>query len=94
MAPNDRFIKEDTADIWDKLYNQAKKEYHPEDVTPFIHAHNVVCALESADGTIIYRLLHRGMQRRDESVRGARSSSEYVCQQRPDEDQTADCLSG
>ena len=25
MAPNDRFIKEETADIWDKLYNQAKK---------------------------------------------------------------------
>ena len=39
-------------DIWEKLYVQAKKEYHPEDVTPFVYAHHVVCALESADGTI------------------------------------------
>ena len=39
-------------DIWEKLYTQAKKEYHPEDVTPFVYAHHVVCALESADGTI------------------------------------------
>ena len=26
-------------DIWEKLYEQAKKEYHPEDVTPFVYAH-------------------------------------------------------
>ena len=39
-------------DIWEKLYTQAKKEYYPEDVTSFVYAHHVVCALESADGTI------------------------------------------
>lgn len=39
-------------DIWEKLYQRAEKEYHPEDVSPFIHAHHVVCALESADGEI------------------------------------------
>ena len=39
-------------DIWEKLYERAKKEYHPEDVSPFIQAHHVVCALESEDGTI------------------------------------------
>lgn len=39
-------------DIWETLYEKARGEYHPEDVTPFIHAHHVVCALESADGRI------------------------------------------
>ena len=44
--------KEDKVDIWEKLYERAKAEYHPEDVTPFVYAHHVVCALESEDGTI------------------------------------------
>lgn len=39
-------------DIWEKLYLKAKDEYHPEDVTPFVYAHNVVCALESENGEI------------------------------------------
>ena len=39
-------------DIWERLYERAKKEYHPEEVSPFIQAHHVVCALESEDGTI------------------------------------------
>ena len=39
-------------DIWDKLYEAAKAQYDPQDVTPFIYAKNVVCALESADGRI------------------------------------------
>lgn len=39
-------------DIWEKLYRQAEKEYHPEDVSPFVQAHHVVCALESEDGRI------------------------------------------
>ncbi|HBF15718.1 MAG TPA: cytidine deaminase [Clostridiales bacterium] len=39
-------------DIWETLYRQAEKEYHPTDVSPFIQAHHVVCALESEDGTI------------------------------------------
>lgn len=39
-------------DIWEKLYNEAKKEYHPEEVSPFIDAHHVVCAIEAEDGRI------------------------------------------
>ena len=39
-------------DIWEKLYRAAEKEYHPEDVTPFVYAHHVVCALESENGEI------------------------------------------
>lgn len=38
--------------IWQKLYEQAKKQYDPKDVTPFIYAHNVVCALEAENGQI------------------------------------------
>lgn len=39
-------------DIWEKLYNAAKQEYHPEEVSPFIQAHHVVCAIEAEDGNI------------------------------------------
>lgn len=39
-------------DIWEKLYLRAKQEYDPHEVTPFIYAHHVVCALESEDGDI------------------------------------------
>lgn len=39
-------------DIWERLYEVAKEQYHPEDVTPFLHAHHVVCALESENGDI------------------------------------------
>ena len=39
-------------DIWDKLYERARKEYHPEKVSPFVDAHHVVCALEAENGEI------------------------------------------
>ena len=39
-------------DVWQKLYEAAKKEYHPEDVSPFIYAHHVVCALEAENGEV------------------------------------------
>ena len=29
--------------IWEELYKRAKREYHPEDVSPFIYAYHVVC---------------------------------------------------
>ena len=41
-------------DIWEKLYNEAKKEYHPETVSPFIEAHHVVWAIEAEEGQICY----------------------------------------
>ncbi|MEG2348850.1 MAG: cytidine deaminase [Clostridia bacterium] len=39
-------------DIWEKMYNKAKKEYHPQEISPFITAHHVVAAVESEDGQI------------------------------------------
>lgn len=39
-------------DIWNTLYEKAKQEYHPEDVSPFVMAHHVVCALEAENGEI------------------------------------------
>lgn len=39
-------------DIWSRLYERAKEEYNPKDITPFIYAHHVVCALESENGEI------------------------------------------
>lgn len=39
-------------DIWEKLYIKAKEQYHPEEVSPFVYAHHVVCALESENGEI------------------------------------------
>ena len=39
-------------DIWEKLYLKAKEQYRPAEVSPFICAHHVVCALESENGEI------------------------------------------
>lgn len=39
-------------DIWEKLYVKAKEQYHPEEVSPFLYAHHVVCALEAENGEI------------------------------------------
>lgn len=39
-------------DIWQKLYETAKKEYRPENVSPFITAHHVTCAIEAENGQI------------------------------------------
>ncbi|MBR3264031.1 cytidine deaminase [Candidatus Saccharibacteria bacterium] len=41
-------------DIWTQMYEAAKKEYHPEDVSPFIQAHHVVAAVQSAKTGKIY----------------------------------------
>ena len=39
-------------DIWETLYEKAKEHYHPEEVSPFVFAHHVVCALEAENGEI------------------------------------------
>ena len=39
-------------DIWQEMYEKAKKEYHPEDISPFITAHHVVAAVQSESGKI------------------------------------------
>ena len=39
-------------DIWETLYEKARVLYHPEDVSPFVYAHHVVCALEAENGEI------------------------------------------
>lgn len=38
--------------IWKDLLKEAKKQYKPEEISPFITAHHVACALEAEDGTI------------------------------------------
>lgn len=40
-------------DIWETLYEKACGEYHPEDVTPFIHAHHVVVRSGKRGGRFI-----------------------------------------
>lgn len=39
-------------DIWEKLYESASPLYDPHEVSPFIYAQHVVCALEAEDGQI------------------------------------------
>ena len=39
-------------DIWETLVEKAKKEYYPTEVSPFIDAHHVVCAIEAENGEI------------------------------------------
>ena len=39
-------------DIWEEMYELAKKEYHPENVSPFIVAHTVVAAVQNKSGKI------------------------------------------
>ena len=39
-------------DIWEQLKQRAKEQYHPEEVSPFIYAHHVVCALQAQNGQI------------------------------------------
>ena len=39
-------------DIWEQLYLKAREQYHPEEVSPFLYAHHVVCALERENGEI------------------------------------------
>ena len=39
-------------DIWEQLYQRARMQYHPEEISPFVYTHHVVCALESENGEI------------------------------------------
>lgn len=39
-------------DIWEKLYEVAKKQYNPHDLSPFFYSNHVVCAIEAKDGQI------------------------------------------
>ena len=39
-------------DIWEQLYLKAKDLYHPQEISPFLYGHNVVCAIESENGEI------------------------------------------
>jgi cytidine deaminase len=41
-------------DIWEEMYLKAKEEYHPEDISPFLTAHHVVAAIQSAKTGKIY----------------------------------------
>ena len=39
-------------DIWEKLYEVAKKQYNPHDLSPFFYSNHVACAIEAEDGQI------------------------------------------
>ena len=39
-------------DIWQELYEKARAQYGPQEVSPFVYAHHVVCAQESENGGI------------------------------------------
>ncbi len=39
-------------DIWEELFQKAKAQFKPQEVSPFVYAHHVVAAVESLDGTI------------------------------------------
>ena len=39
-------------DVWETLYERARAEYRPQEISPFLYAHHVVCALESENGEI------------------------------------------
>ena len=41
-------------DIWEKLYQEAKKHYNPHDLSPFFYSNHVCCAIEAQDGTIYH----------------------------------------
>ena len=43
---------ENEKDIWQIMYEKAKAEYYPTEVSPFITAHHVVCAIQSENGEI------------------------------------------
>lgn len=34
-------------DIWQEMYEKAKKEYHPKEISPFITAHHIVSEVQS-----------------------------------------------
>ena len=39
-------------DIWETLYRRAAELYAPREISPFLYAHHVVCALEAENGQI------------------------------------------
>lgn len=41
-------------DIWEKLYNEAKKHYNPHDLSPFFYSNHVSCAIEAENGEIYH----------------------------------------
>ena len=66
-----RSQEEYAMDIWEQLYLRAKEQYAPQEISPFLYARHVVCALESADGPHFYRFLHGKLLRCDGPVRRA-----------------------
>lgn len=79
-------------DIWQELYEKARAQYGPQEVSPFVCAHHVVCALESENGGSLYGLLHRKLLGRDGLVRRARRCAQHVSAERADGGQAPHCL--
>ena len=81
-------------DIWEKMYLKAKEEYRPQEVTPFLYAHHVVCALESENGEIYTGFCVESCCGVMDLCAERVGSSQYVCKQRTDRDQAADRIPG
>jgi len=45
-------MESEKKDIWQRLCERAEEQYCPQEVSPFVYAHHVVCALESESGEI------------------------------------------
>ncbi len=41
-------------EIWEKLYQVARAQYKPHDLSPFFYSNHVACAIEAEDGTIYH----------------------------------------
>ncbi len=67
----------DKMDIWQKLYEAAKKQYRPTEVNEFIYAHHVVSALEAENGDIYTGFCIEGLWN-DEPLCRENSCVEYV----------------
>lgn len=42
------------ADIWQELYERARAQYRPHDLSPFFWSNHVACAIETEDGEIFH----------------------------------------
>ena len=66
MSERSSLLNSNRGDIWifgKKLYLKAKEQYHPEEVSPFVYAHHVVCAVESENGEIFVGFCIEGCSR-------------------------------
>lgn len=52
IATNGSSQGDGKTDVREKMYEAAREQYHPEELSPFVYAHHVVCAPEAGNGEI------------------------------------------